>query len=166
MVAQWEAGLKLRYPTCAMLAGADNLTAHLHSKGVPLAIATSSGADAVRAKREHNPELFGRMSIVVHGEDSELRQGKPAPDIFLLAMRRLSSAATIDPPLEPHDCVVFEDSESGMAAGLAAGMHTCAVPDPNFTEAEREQRFGEASLVLSSLEDFAPESVGLPAREN
>lgn len=48
--------------------------------------------------------------------------GKPAPDIFLEAARRLGC--------DPSRCVVFEDSPAGIQAGLAAGMLTVALPDP------------------------------------
>ena len=68
MTARWEAALKQRYPSCPELSGAAALTAHLHQARVPVAIATSSGPAAVAAKREHNPELFGRMAVVVNGE--------------------------------------------------------------------------------------------------
>ena len=47
--------------------------------------------------------------------------GKPAPDIFLLAAKRIDCA--------PKDCYVFEDSENGIRAGVAAGCRTIMVPD-------------------------------------
>lgn len=62
---------------------------------------------------------------------------QPNPDIFLLAMRRLSTELGLDPPLRPEECIVFEDSEFGMLAGRAAGMPTFVIPDPNFTAEER-----------------------------
>jgi pseudouridine-5'-monophosphatase len=53
------------------------------------------------------------IELRVHGDDPELRQGKPAPDGYLLAARRLGVAA--------GDCWAFEDSPAGARAALAAG---------------------------------------------
>jgi len=50
-----------------------------------------------------------------------VKQGKPAPDILLLAAQRLS--------LAPEQCLVLEDAESGAQAALAAGMSVIIVPD-------------------------------------
>ena len=57
---------------------------------------------------------------------------------------------------------MFEDSEAGMEAGLAAGMHTVVIPDPNFTRQEVQERFAAASETLASLADWDPATVGLP----
>ena len=127
-----------------------------------MAIATSSGAAAVEAKRAGHPALFARMAVVVNGEDPELRAGKPAPDIFLLACRRLSAAAQLEPRLEPAECVVFEDSGAGMDAGLAAGMRTVVVPDPLFTPAEVAEQFARATEVLKTMEAWDPAVALLP----
>ncbi len=58
-------------------------------------------------------------AVIVSG--SEVNQGKPEPDIFLLAAKRLHYA--------PEECFVFEDSENGIRAGYAAGCFTVMVPD-------------------------------------
>ena len=50
----------------------------------------------------------------------EVKNGKPAPDIFLEAASRLGVA--------PADCVVFEDGRAGIQAALAAGMEVVTVP--------------------------------------
>jgi HAD superfamily hydrolase (TIGR01509 family) len=49
-----------------------------------------------------------------------VEKGKPAPDMFLLAAERMG--------LDPEDCLVFEDGESGMQAARAAGMKAVFVP--------------------------------------
>ena len=51
----------------------------------------------------------------------EVGKGKPAPDIYLAAARRLGA--------DPARCLVFEDIEPGIVAGKAAGMRVCAVKD-------------------------------------
>jgi HAD superfamily hydrolase (TIGR01509 family) len=62
-------------------------------------------------------ELRRFFSVVT--TSSEVKHGKPAPDIFLLTARRLG--------VQPHECWVVEDSRPGVAAGLAAGMRVIAI---------------------------------------
>lgn len=86
--------------------------------GVPMAVASSSGAEQIVS----NLEIAGireYFSEIVSGP--EVKCGKPAPDIFLLAAERISR--------RPGDCYVFEDSENGIKAGYAAGCRTVMVPD-------------------------------------
>ncbi|NJN30302.1 MAG: HAD-IA family hydrolase [Synechococcales cyanobacterium RM1_1_8] len=84
------------------------------------------------------------------GDDRELKAGKPAPDIFLLAAQRLGA--------KPEHCLVFEDSPAGLEAARRAGMAVVVVPDPDLC---REQ-FDGADERLNSLEEFWPERWGLP----
>ena len=79
-----------------------------------------------------------------------MKQGKPAPDIFLLAAKRLG--------VEPAECLVFEDAPSGTEAAIAAGMSVVVVPHPEMDC----NHFKNASQIISSLNDFEPESWGLP----
>jgi pseudouridine-5'-monophosphatase len=61
-------------------------------------------------------------TVVVCGDDPQVRAPKPAPDIFLVAARRLGV---------PNDhCVVVEDSPNGVLAAKRAGMQVIALPDP------------------------------------
>ena len=78
----------------------------------PKAVASSSPIDRVRLSLEvtgllryFEPRLFSA---------SEAARGKPAPDLFLLAAKRLDVA--------PAECIVVEDSVAGVAAAKAAGM--------------------------------------------
>lgn len=85
---------------------------------------------------------------------------KPHPDIFLLAMQRMNARLGLG--LEPRECIVYEDSEYGMQAGQAAGMHTFVIPDPNFTAEERKVRFGEGN-ILDRIDAADLAALGLPA---
>jgi HAD superfamily hydrolase (TIGR01509 family) len=88
--------------------------AQLAESGIPCALATSAG----RPRTEKTISQFGiegRFAAVVTGED--VSAAKPAPDIFLLAARRLGVA--------PGSVVVVEDSVAGVLAARAAGMR-CA----------------------------------------
>jgi phosphoglycolate phosphatase-like HAD superfamily hydrolase len=79
---------------------------------IPMAMATSSSREAVALKAAPHPWLAA-IAVRVHGDDPELRQGKPAPDVFLLAARRLG--------VDPRASWAFEDSPAGAQAAKAAG---------------------------------------------
>ena len=117
-----------------------------------MAIATSGHRAITEAKLAFQPFLQG-VEVRVCGDDPRLRQGKPAPDIFLLAADALGAA--------PASCVVIEDSALGVQAGLAAGMHTVALVDPRygFTAAQ----FTGAARIVHSLEGLTPEALGFRA---
>jgi pseudouridine-5'-monophosphatase len=148
--AAWEHNLKALYPRAAVLPGVEKLTAHLAACGIPMAVATSSSADALAAKRQPHAALFGRFAAFVTAED--VVHGKPAPTVFLAAADALGVPAA--------ECIVFEDAQSGVAAGLAAGCAVVAVPDA--TLHEDVAPFADAHQVLRSLDEFEPQAWGLP----
>jgi len=78
----------------------------------PRAVASSSRADRLMVKLEKTG-LSGFLGPHIYSGDL-VGNGKPAPDLFLLAAGKLE--------LAPEDCLVIEDSTHGVAAGLAAGM--------------------------------------------
>jgi HAD superfamily hydrolase (TIGR01509 family) len=100
--------------------GARELLARLAAAGVPCAVASST-------KREQIEWLLSQAGLhaffqaIAAGD--EVQNGKPAPDIFLLAAQRLGVA--------PETCLVFEDSEHGARGALAAHMKVVLVPDVN-----------------------------------
>ncbi|MFM8526393.1 MAG: HAD family hydrolase, partial [Cyanobacteriota bacterium] len=67
---------------------------------------------AVAHKSTPHPWL-SLITVRVHGDDPELLAGKPAPDVFLLAARRLG--------VEARNCWAFEDSPAGATAAVHAG---------------------------------------------
>ncbi len=83
-------------------------------------------------------------------DDPEVENGKPAPDLFLTAAKRLGA--------DPQHCLVFEDAPSGTQAAIAAGMAVVAIPDPNLDRG----LFQQANQILESLSDFKPSEWGLP----
>ena len=104
--------------------------------GLPLAIASSSPRrliDAVCVR-------LGLAGIDVRCSAADEAQGKPAPDVYLTAARRLGVAAA--------SCLAMEDSPHGIASAKAAGMRCVAVPDPLLAA---DPRYREADLVLASL---------------
>lgn len=90
----------------------------LRAAGLAFAIATSSTGDQAREKLAA-AGLTDSFDIVV--TRSDVPSPKPAPDVYLLAARRLG--------IEPARCLAFEDSDVGAIAARAAGMTVVQVPD-------------------------------------
>jgi HAD superfamily hydrolase (TIGR01509 family) len=81
--------------------------------------------------------LAGRFSVIVSGE--EVARGKPAPDVFLEAARRLGCS--------PAACLVLEDAPNGLEAAKAAGMRAVAIPN----DQTRQLDLSAADWQLPSL---------------
>lgn len=127
--------------------GAEKLVRYLKLIGVPIAIGTSSAKELVKMKTEKHKDLFNLFNHFVYGAgDPDVKNGKPAPDIFLVAAKRFPCSPT------PCNCLVFEDAPNGVTAAKAAGMQVVMVPDP----AVPKERTAHATIVLRSLEDFDP----------
>jgi HAD superfamily hydrolase (TIGR01509 family) len=77
----------------------------------------------------------------------EVDRGKPAPDVYLEAGRRLG--------VSPDRCVAIEDSTNGIRAAVAAGMIVIAIPNREFPP--DPDSLGLATKVLPSLEELTPE---------
>ncbi|WP_415183981.1 HAD family hydrolase [Phaeovulum sp.] len=83
----------------------------LAARGVPMAVVSNSTADEVAlCLRATGLDLILPVTV----SRTDLHRGKPDPEGYLLAAKRLGCA--------PKDCLVVEDSKLGVAAGLAAGM--------------------------------------------
>lgn len=98
--------------------GAERIVKTLYDKKIRLAVASSSYPEQI----ESNLVLAGMrdyFDVVVSGK--EVEHSKPAPDIFLIAAKRIGCA--------PETCYVFEDSENGIRAGKAAGCTAIMIPD-------------------------------------
>jgi len=134
--------LEKLFPKAEPMPGAVRLTRHLHGSAVPQAVATSSTRHHFQLKSSRHSEWFRVFDCIVTGDDPEIKQGKPNPDIFLVAADRLNVA--------PENCLVFEDSPAGIEAARAAGMVAIAVPDPNMSDGS----YGKAHQIIRSLEDF------------
>jgi pseudouridine 5'-phosphatase len=116
---------------------ADEVVRLLYEAEVPLALATSSHQHVFELKTSQHRDLFSLFSEVVTGD--QVTHGKPAPDIFLEAARRLQ--------VDPSSCLVFEDSPTGVQAALAAGMQAVWIPDPNLWSHLQEEY---PNLVVNS----------------
>jgi pseudouridine-5'-monophosphatase len=137
------------FPRAEPLPGALELTRRLAGRGVPQAVASSSDRRTFDLKTGRHRGWFELFACIVLGDDPAIREGKPAPDIFLVAAERLEA--------DPARCLVFEDSPAGVTAARAAVMAVIAVPDPNMDRTA----YGDADAVLSSLTDFDPRAWGI-----
>ncbi len=128
-----------------LLDGAVEAVARLASVW-PLAIASSSNRELIDAVLGSTP--LGRwFRLTVSSE--EVAAGKPSPDVYLEAARRLR--------IEPAHCAAIEDSHNGIRAAKAAGMRTLAIPNPRFPPGD--EALAEADLVLASLHELTPVAV-------
>ena len=117
--------------------GAVEAVRALAENGLPLAVASSSNRELIEAVLD----LLGvadAFAVVVSSE--EVGRGKPAPDVYLEAARRLG--------VEPAACVAVEDSSNGLRSAHAAGMRVLAVP--NRTYPPEAGALALASAVLES----------------
>lgn len=97
--------------------GAQAFVEQSAAQGYAMAVATSSSRRRFEIKTRLHP-WFARFEATVCGDDPEVHRSKPAPDIFLVAARRLG--------VRIEDCLVIEDSPLGVAAGKAAGAKVVA----------------------------------------
>lgn len=120
--------------------GMETCLRYLLSHGYKTAICTSSGMEVARRYLaiSHTEDLF---DLVFSGRD--LKNGKPAPDIWLTAAEKLNAA--------PDRCVVVEDSWNGVKSGSAAGMITVMIPDLQPVTDEMREK---ANVILNSLSDL------------
>jgi HAD superfamily hydrolase (TIGR01509 family) len=112
----------------------------------PLAIASSSNRPLIDLFLEltSTADLF-RATV----SSEEVPRGKPAPDVYLEAARRLE--------VEPSKCAAIEDSENGIRSAAATGMSVVAIPNAAFPPSDKA--LGLAAVVLSSLEDLQPDVI-------
>ena len=126
---QWNLEIRALFEEpIAVKDGARELCTFLKDAEVPCAVATSSDAENASARLER-VGLDDFFSVLVGGD--QIRSGKPAPDTYLEAAKRLGT--------EPKNTVAFEDSDVGVHAALAAGMITVQVPDLLQPDGEDEE---------------------------
>jgi HAD superfamily hydrolase (TIGR01509 family) len=112
----------------------------------PLALASSSNRPIIDLVLDL-AGLAGCFSATVSSE--EVPRGKPSPDVYLEAARRLGTEAT--------GCAAVEDSTNGIRAAHAAGMRAIAVPRPDYPPTA--EALALASVVLGSLAELTPRVV-------
>ncbi len=122
--------------------GAEELLKFLKKKGVKIALASGSSSKSVK---HHLKEVSATnyFDATVGGE--EVTDGKPQPDIFLLAAKRIGT--------EPKDCYVFEDSDNGIIAAHRAGMKCIGVPHlVDFSKEVEDLLFAKLNRLDEAIE--------------
>jgi len=129
--------------------GAGEAVRRLADDGYRLAVASSSNRELIDLVLELSG-LDRLFSATVSSE--EVARGKPAPDVYLEACRRLG--------VEPAHSAAVEDSHAGIRSAKAAGMRVLAIPNPTYPPDDKA--LANADVVLSSLSDLTPEAVESP----
>jgi HAD superfamily hydrolase (TIGR01509 family) len=134
-------------------AGVARLVAAARDAGWRVAVASTSAQASVQATLERAVGAALAAQVLVFAGDI-VPHKKPAPDIYLLALRELGVTAA--------DAVVVEDSRNGLLAAVGAGI-ACLVTVNDFTAGED---FSPAALVVSSLGDPGEPPVDVPANRS
>jgi HAD superfamily hydrolase (TIGR01509 family) len=116
------------------------LLKHYQSNNVICSVASSSPVHHIRHRLNH-VDVLDYFSHITSGQ--EVARGKPNPDIYLLALKKIG--------IKADECIAFEDSENGALAAIAAGLRVVVVPDlkqpSNYVRENCHQ-------VVVSLEDW------------
>jgi beta-phosphoglucomutase family hydrolase len=119
--------------------GITDLLSRISRENIKIGIASSSPNEVINLviKKLNISDYF---SAIVGGE--EIKKGKPAPDIFLKAAKRLEE--------KPSDCIVVEDSKNGTLAAKAAGMKCIGFKNPN----SGNQNLEKADLIIDNYDSL------------
>jgi HAD superfamily hydrolase (TIGR01509 family) len=112
----------------------------------PLGLASSANRPVIDGVLDA-AGLAGCFRATVSGD--EVARGKPAPDVYLEAARRLG--------VEAAESVAVEDSTNGLLAAIAAGMLVVALPNPEFPP--EQEALSRAALIVHSLDELTPDAI-------
>ena len=126
--------------------GVSSILSAAKNLGLPMAVASSATLATINLVVDI---LSIRPFFKALASGEEVKHGKPAPDVFILAAERIG--------VDPTHCLVIEDTFNGVVAAKAAGMQCIAIP----CEATRHQDHSQADAMLTSLtelqlEDWCP----------
>jgi HAD superfamily hydrolase (TIGR01509 family) len=142
VVRRMERLYRARLP---LLPGAVEAVRALHARW-PLGLASSSNREIIDLVLD----VAGMAELFVATVSSEeVQRGKPAPDVYLEAARRLA--------VKPDRCVAIEDSGNGLRAGSTAGMAVIAVPNPHYPP-DRDA-LALAAATVHGVHEVTPELV-------
>jgi beta-phosphoglucomutase len=118
----------------------------MFAERVPLAIASGALEPEIGIVLDH-ARLRGCFKAIASASDGV--RGKPAPDLYLLAMAKLREQIKGPDPLDPSSCIAIEDSHWGLEAAAKAGLRSVAV-----THTYPASELGSADLVVERLGDL------------
>lgn len=116
--------------TIPVLPDALELVRYFHARNIPQAVVSNNASVIVTANIQGLLRDFRTEAPVFHPVITldDISQGKPSPEGYLLAARKLGVA--------PQSCLVFEDTPTGVRAGTAAGCYTILRPQRSFDHAD------------------------------
>lgn len=122
--------------------GAIEFLQSLKDKGIKTGLATSNSYDLVQACFE-GTGLGKYLDAVVSAD--EVKNGKPAPDVYLTCARKIS--------VDPRTCIVFEDVIQGVQAARNAGMKVYAIDDP-YSREHLDEKMNLSDGVISDFTEI------------
>ena len=127
-------------PPLRLMRGVERVVRALHAKGITLAVTSSAVGSSIDAilRQTGLRDLF---ALIVDG--SEVTNGKPDPEAYLVTLERLG--------MDASECIVIEDSHVGVMAAKGAGIYCIAVRNPN---AGTRQDLSAADVELASLDEL------------
>ncbi len=134
---------KIAQGTVELLPGMEQFLEQVKRAHIPRIIASSTPVENLKMYLS-STVLGDYFDQFISAE--EVEHGKPAPDVFLAAAKRLK--------LSPKECVVFEDAPSGIVAGLAAGSFVVAIETTH-----PKKSLGGAHLIYSSPKELRLEEI-------
>ena len=114
----FESSKKALAKSVSMKPGVKEILEYFKEKKVKMAVASSSPMELI-CHNLNTADIASYFDVIVSGE--QVIHGKPEPDIFLLASRKME--------IEPQNCYVFEDGIHGVYGGVAAGCSTIMILD-------------------------------------
>ena len=120
--------------------GGESLVKRCYEENIPMALVTSSSHESVEIKTAPH-KWMNLFSIRVLGDEKLLKKGKPAPDPYLLAAKKLNIA--------PKECWAVEDSISGVSSALEAGCFVFFLKEKSNAQPKKE--FFEQSKNLNEI---------------
>ncbi|MHC4742223.1 MAG: HAD family hydrolase [Planctomycetota bacterium] len=138
-----------------LIEGVRDFLAMLDENDIPMGICSGALLPEIEMILE-DANLRGHFQTIVSAE--HVKKGKPDPEGFLLALKRINASQT--QPIEPPECVVIEDAHWGLQAARSAGMHTVGVT--NSYDATQLK----AEIVVGNLKELSlPDLQSLCARQ-
>ena len=140
------------FKKCKFMKGAKETTHKCkYDYHLKVGIATSSSKLNYENKTNHLKEWIKEdIDKVITEDDKRIKEGKPSPDIFILAANELG--------LEPKECIIFEDALSGITAAIKSGAKiVVAIPDPRQKEDVENITYDKnvtKLIILNSMDEF------------
>jgi len=140
------------FKKCPFIEGAKEITDKFKKElKFKTALATSSSKINFDYKTFNKKEWIKEdFDAIVLGDDKRIKNGKPAPDIFILAAKEIG--------LKPNECIIFEDSIGGMKAAISSGAKiVIGIPDPHLRDKAEELVYDKKItklILLDKIKDF------------